>query len=260
MPPDLEPLLERFVRACMNAFGEERVEGIVLHGSAAKGGSIPGFSDVDLMAFLAAECFDSTGSLPDDAVFAIQEAIGPLPWREAGFLYPQAYFYDARRLPDWWTGPAPGAYRVLWGRLPEQAKPTAEGLRESSRHFLREVLSQYISRDLGGFVDAPDDTLPRRVRLLGTRVAPALFALLAHDADDALQVWAQPKTDALDGLEKRYPKEEGPALVRSFYEDVASLYGSVFDGGLARKTFRVGIAFLRWAERKGQSLPELPPS
>jgi predicted nucleotidyltransferase len=39
---DLDALLERFVRACLEVFGQGRVEGIVLHGSALKGGNIPG--------------------------------------------------------------------------------------------------------------------------------------------------------------------------------------------------------------------------
>jgi hypothetical protein len=69
------------------------------------------------MVFLTPDCFNGQGDLPDEQVFAIQERIGPLPWREAGFLYPQAYCYDARRLPPWRNGPVPGAYRALWGRL-----------------------------------------------------------------------------------------------------------------------------------------------
>jgi Nucleotidyltransferase domain len=254
--PDLEYLLERFARACLDVLGEERVEGIILHGSAVKGGGIPGYSDIDFMVFLSPDCFDSNGDLPDDAVFAIQERIGPLPWREAGFLYPQAYFHDSRRLPDWWTGPVPGAYRVLWGHLPTEAQPTPDGLRTSSLRFLKKVLPQYISRDLGGFIDAPDDTLPRRVRLLGTSVAPTIYALLGHDAVDVMQVWALPKNEALRRLEERHPSAEGPAMARRFYRDVARLYEGEFDAGLGRRTFRAGITFLRWAERVGRSLAE----
>jgi hypothetical protein len=252
---DLTSLLERFVRACLDVFGEDRVEGIVLHGSAHKGGSIPGFSDIDFMVFLAQACFDEHQQLPDELVFAIQERIGPLPWREAGFLYPQAYFYDARRLPEWWTGPAPGAYRELWGRLPPEAASTAEGLRTSSTRFLKETLSDYIARDLAGFIDANNDTLPRRVRLLGTAVTPTVFALTAYDAEDALEVWAQPKFEALRRLKERYGEAEGPALAQRFYDNVRLLYADEFDADLARQTFRIGIEFLRWAEQIGETLP-----
>lgn len=250
MPVDLEPLLARFVRACLDVFGEQRVEGIVLHGSVVKGGGIPGFSDIDFMVFLTAGSFDEQCLLPDDHVFAIQERIGPLPWREAGFSYPQAYFYDARALPSWWTGPTPGAYRVLWGRLPEEAQPTAEHLRSQSLRFLKQTLSDYIARDLSSFIDSSDDMLWRRVRLLGTSVTPAMFALVAYDAADALAVFALPKFDALARLEARHPNDEGPALAHRYYELVARLYSSeTFDVDLGREAFRTGIAFLRWAQR-----------
>ncbi len=257
---NLESLLDAFVQACLDVFGQERVEGIVLHGSALKGGGIPGYSDIDFQVFLSPECFDERGELPDESVFAVQKRIGPQPWREAGFLYPQAYFYDARRLPSWWTGPVPGAYRVLWGRLPAEAAPTPERLRASSLRFLKEELPQHIASDLRNFADAADDSLPRRVRLLGTTVTPTIFALAGHDAEDVLELWAQPKFEALARLEERYPEAEGPSLARRFFEGVRRLYGGEFDGDLGRETFRTGIAFLRWAEAVAQSLPEPPAS
>ena len=253
---NLDALLDRFVSTCLDVFGRERVEGVVLHGSAVKGGGIAGFSDVDFMVFLSPDCFGEHGNLSDESTFAVQERIGPLPWREAGFLYPQAYFYDAQRLPSWWTGPVPGSYRVLWGELPAETMPTPDGLRAASVRFLKETLPEYIAADLSGFVDAPDDTLPLRVRLLGTRVTPTIFALAGHDAVDVLELWALPKLDALARLATRYPDAEGPALARRFYESVARLYRNEFDPDLGRQTFRTGIAFLRWAERIGQALPE----
>jgi predicted nucleotidyltransferase len=250
---DLELLLDRFVSACLDVFGRERVEGIILHGSAHKGGGIPGYSDIDFMVFLTRECFDAQGELLDELVFAIQERIGPLPWQGAGFLDGQAYFYDARRLPPWWAGPVPGSYRVLHGRLPDEAVPTAERLRAASFRFLREELPQQVARDLASFADAADASLPRRLRLLGTRVTPAIFALAGHDADDVLELWAQPKFEALARLEARYPDDEGPALARRFYDNIARLYGEQFDADLGRETFRLGIAFLRWATQTALS-------
>jgi len=256
---DLSSLLDRFLSACLDVFGRERVEGVILHGSAYKGGRIDGYSDVDFMVFLAPDCFGDGAVLHDELAFAIQERVGPLPAREAGFVYLQAYFYDARRLPDWWTGPAPGAYRVLWGRLPPEAVPTADRLRAASLRYLKRDLPRNISRDVTNFADGDDASLPRRVRLLGTSVTPAVFALAGHDTDDPLEVWAQPKFEALRRLETRYPHEDGPALARRFYDLVARLYRGQFDAALAREAFRAGVAFLRWVERTAQSLPE-PPS
>ena len=103
----LERLTDGFVEACRDIFGEENIQGIILHGSAVKGGVIPGYSDIDFMVFLTPDALDERGKLPDQVAFAMQERIGPMPWREAGFGYPQAYFYDVSTLPEWWTGPTP---------------------------------------------------------------------------------------------------------------------------------------------------------
>jgi hypothetical protein len=247
---DVDALIGRFVAACLEVLGEERVEGIVLHGSAVKGGGIPGYSDIDFMVFLTPEAFDGDGNLPDEAAFALQERIGPLPWRDAGVLYPQAYFYDARRLPDWWTGPAPGAHQVLFGRLPEAAVPTAERLRAIEARYLSEVLPGRTTANVQNFADGDDASLARRVRLLGTDVTPTVFALATAASDDPLELWALPKFEALARIEALYPEDEGPALARRFYEQVAALYGNEpFDADLGRQAFRTGVAFLRWAER-----------
>ncbi|MEX1254239.1 MAG: nucleotidyltransferase domain-containing protein [Dehalococcoidia bacterium] len=250
MTPDVDALVARFVRACLEVFGEQGVEGIVLHGSVVKGGSIEGFSDVDFMVFLTPDAFDPEGNLPDDMAFAMQERIGPLPWREAGILYPQAYFYDARRLPDWWSGPAAGSFRVLLGRLPDEAAPTAERLRASAARYLRDELSKRITSSVQNFADGDDASLSRRVRLLGTDVTPAVFSLVTPASDDPLELWALHKFEALARLEALYPGNDGPALGRRFYEQVGALYGhEPFDAELARQAFRTGVAFLRWAEK-----------
>ena len=63
-------------------------------------------------------------------------------------------------------------------------------------------------------------------------------------------LWALPKFDALAKLEARYPEEEGPALARRFYDNVAHLFADeAFDADLGRETFRLGVRFLRWAQR-----------
>src|SRR5437899_50124 len=107
----LNQLLHEFVGACLDVFGDQRVECVMLHGSSVKGGAIPGFSDVDLMVFLSADCFNRGEVLRDELAFAIQQRTGAMPWREAGFLYHQGFFRNAESFENWWT--IPGAYRLL---------------------------------------------------------------------------------------------------------------------------------------------------
>ena len=209
------------------------------------------------MGFLAPASLDEDGSLPDEAAFAMQERIGPMPWREAGFGYPQAYFYNARTLPAWWTGPVPGAYRELHGALPPAALATEDGLRAGARRLLRETISSRLNGMVSNYADSVDEQLPRRVRLLGTDLTPAMFALASLHAEDILPLWAKPKFEVLEIVEQAYPDAEGPAQARQFYANVERLFGDDFDTALGRETFRGGVAFLRWAEHIGRSLDEV---
>jgi hypothetical protein len=251
---DLEPLLDGFVKACRDIFGADKIEGIILHGSAVKGGIIPGYSDIDFMVFLTPNAFDD-GILSDEAAFAMQERIGPMPWREAGFGYPQAYFYDVRRLAEWWTGPVPGAYRALIGELPDAARATQEGLHAGARRLLSETLLSRLDGMVSNYADSSDVQLPRRVRLLGTDLTPTVFSLASLHTDDLLTLWGRPKFDALKIVEDAYPNADKPALARQFYANVQQLYGQNFDVQLGRETFQVGVAFMRWAQEIGASLP-----
>jgi len=251
---DLDMLLDAFTGACRNVFGDERIEAVILHGSAHKGGTIPGYSDIDFMVFLTPDAFDEHDKIADDAAIALQKEIGSLPWRKAGFGYPQAYFHDARKLPEWWTGPVPGAYRELYGTLPETALATEEGLRSGACRFLRETLTPRINAMVTNYADSADDQLPRRVRLLGTDLSPAVFSLASLHSGDLLALWARPKLEALTIVEAAYPNARGPALAREFYAACGQLYGTNFDTGLARSTFRTGVAFLRWAADVGRSI------
>ncbi len=251
----MQPLLDGFVQACRDIFIDEHIEGIVLHGSAVKGDIIPGYSDIDFMVFLAPNAFDAHGNLPDEAAFAMQQRIGPMPWREAGFGYPQAYFYDVRTLPDWWTGPVPGAYRELFGALPEKALATKAGLRSGVRRLLSETLPDRLNGMVSNFADSADAQLPRRVRLLGTDLTPTVFSLASLHTEDILALWAKQKLEALALVEDAYPNASGPKLAREFYRNVERLYVGDFDTHLGRQMFRTGVAFMRWAEEIGRSLP-----
>jgi hypothetical protein len=172
---EIESLLDRFVEACISVFGEGRVEAIIVHGSAVKGGALRGYSDLDFQVYLRPDCFAAEGHILDDLALAIQERIGPLPWEQAGVSYPQAYFHDRHRMPSGWVGPAPGSYRELFGQLPREVKPTADQYRQAARRLLGGLPAR-IRQSLESFAGSSDAMLPRRIRLLGTDIAPTIFA------------------------------------------------------------------------------------
>ncbi len=259
----VEALLAAFTRACLDVFAPDRVTGVVAHGSAIKGGLIPGFSDADFMVFLTPDCFEpgpetdpELQTLPDQSAFDLQERIGGLPWRESGFGYPQAYFYDPARMPDWWTGPAPGAYRVLHGRLPDGFEATDERLRRASERFLRQ-LRRTTAADIRNFADSIDDQVPRRLRLICTSVTPAIFSLATLDEDSPTKLWAGTKFEALERLRQLYPAASGPAMAVDLYARLRTLYSAaIFDLKAGRDAYRLAVAFLRWTEGIASARPE----
>src|SRR5262245_36553510 len=89
--------------------------GLIAHGSAVKGGFIPGCSDIDLQLYLDQAAFGEGGQLPIELCFAIHRDLSQID--PAPFQYIQCYALTAR-LPDGYVGPIPGAYHLIAGALP----------------------------------------------------------------------------------------------------------------------------------------------
>ncbi len=106
--------------------------GVLVHGSALKGGYISGGSDVDLQLYLEPSAFNSNGDLALELCIAIQRdlsKIDPTP-----FQYIQGY-----ALPPYprkgFSRPIPGAYHMVAGRLPVP-EATEDELQIAARHAL----------------------------------------------------------------------------------------------------------------------------
>jgi len=233
--------------------------GLVVHGSAVKGGTIPGCSDLDFQLYLEPEALTWHGQLPLELGFAIRRDLdGIQMWP---FRYVQCYTLTPK-VPEGWVGPIPGAYRLIAGRLPV-AEATAEQLRHSAARSLSALAAPtYLvgkllgpdgehSRAVGGV------RLARNLRLLCTQVWPALYQVLTLREEDVLAVWRLPKAEAI----ARLPQETGlwqagaefHRAVLAYYPAEASL-----EGALA--IMRAGVDFLQaakswWEEKGGDDQP-----
>lgn len=248
-----EPLLRQYVDACVDVFGDHLIA-IVLHGSSVKGGFIAGYSDVDFMVFLAAQCFDEFG-MDRDLAFAIQRHTSAIDWRSAGAMYCQAYFYNPDDVPAWWTGPIPGAHRVLYGAVPAHLVATPGRLRETGREYLMHQLPGQIASSVANWADAMDATLARRVRLIGTAVNPALYALLAIQTGDPIAVWTRPRAANLPALASLHPGVAAHAR-RYFALAPEFLNSAQSDIATAREAYAAAIDMLIAAHRAALALEE----
>jgi hypothetical protein len=214
--------------------------GLIAHGSAVKGGVIPGCSDLDFQLYLDDAAFRWRGQLPLELVFAIGHDLvgidlGP-------FRYIQCY--AKRPEPEeGFVGPIPGAYHLIAGRLPVP-EATAEQLRESARQALTRLNPATAFR-IGPLLGPGGVRLARNLRLLCTIVWPVLYQVLTLQQEDALAIWRLPKDQAIDRLPPGTALHQSAA---SFYRAVRRYYPAEDSLEDAFALIESGVAFLEAAK------------
>jgi hypothetical protein len=88
--------------------------GLLIYGSALKGGFIPGCSDVDPQLYLDESAFTADGQLPLDLCLAIHRNLATVD--PAPFRYLRCVALSSTWPPDY-VGPIPSAYHVIAGTL-----------------------------------------------------------------------------------------------------------------------------------------------
>ncbi len=223
--------------------------GLMIHGSALKGGFIPGCSDIDLHVYVDDAAFTAQGQLPLALCLAIQQELAQID--PSPFQYIQCYALPPR-LPAHRLGPAPGAYQMLMGLLPVP-EVTAQQLREAARTALMELQSppEYITRDL---LQSGGGKLERLVRLVCTDVWPALYQVLTLQEEDDVRVWGLPKEQAIALVA---PETTQGQAIRAFYEQVYAYYTVQASVSGALQVISSAVAFLSaakswWEENSGK--------
>ena len=87
--------------------------------------------------------------------------------------------------------------------------------------------------------------LARSLRLLCTQVWPTLYQVLTLQQGDAIDVWCQPKEQAMEKLPKRTALG---SAIRWFYRAVQAHYTAEDDLDGALRVIESGVAFLEAAK------------
>ena len=222
--------------------------GLIVFGSAVRGGFIRGCSDIDFQLFLDADAFDSDGCLPLALGLEIHRDLANIDPRP--FRYIQCTPTSVRQTVNDNPGPVPGTYRVVRGRLPV-AEASAEQLVASARQALAalEPSPEFVRK---GLLDHGDGRLERDVRLLCTKVWPILYHVLSLHSDDPISAWQLPKDRACNAL----PEDLGlRRQMLEFYGSVLMHYRKERSGpDTALDLIEKGVACLtsakRWWEQK----------
>ncbi|HEY0071154.1 MAG TPA: hypothetical protein VGE04_14405 [Chloroflexia bacterium] len=220
--------------------------GLLVHGSALKGGFIPGCSDIDLQLFLHNSIFDETGNIPLDVAAAIQADLAKID--PAPFQYIQCYPIPEHAQadspePDYLL--VPGTYHVLAGSIP-RPEATPEQVRTKALNYMNKLQPGDLT-DANHLLEHGGGRLERRVRLLCTDVWPTLYSLLVCTANDPLEAWRLPKQEAI----ARLPEDEQVGRqIRAFYDSVWAYYGGSQTVEAALVLYKNGAAFLYAAKEQ----------
>jgi hypothetical protein len=233
--PEAQPVVEKAALVYMHHTARH-FEGLLAHGSAVKGGWVPGVSDIDLQLYLKPAAFQPDGNLPFELTVAIHRDLARID--PAPFQYIQCYAFGGI-VRAGWTGPIPGTYTVLAGRLPV-AEATAEELRASAHDMLAglDPVPRYLK---DGLLDHGRWRLAHRLRWLTTEVWPALYALHIVRGAEPIATWNLTKQQAMAALPADSPERK---LIESFYDALVRYFPEITDPGTALDALVHGTNFL----------------
>lgn len=232
---EAKAIVEQAARVYIEHTGDNFI-GLIVHGSALKGGIIPGSSDIDLQLFLRDSAFDKNGMLPLEMYLKIHKDLANIN------TFPFSYIQcDAMGtiLPEGYVGPVSNAYHLVAGTLPV-AEATNEQLKKLAEQSLSglEPTPKYFST----LLDHGSERLTRVTRLLCTQVSPTLYNAVAVslEEEDVFRIWSMPRSE----IRKLLPQEEMKHYAHQFYECVGRFYPnqtSVID---ALEMIKYGSLFL----------------
>lgn len=219
--------------------------GLVVQGSAVKGGFIAGCSDIDYILYVEDAALNETNKLPAKLCLAIHRDLSSIDVRPFRYIQCSVLSSETNR----YLGPIPGSYRLLAGRLlvPEA---TDDQIYDDAVRSLN-GLNPERAFDTHGLLDHGEDRIERCTRLMCTVVWPVAFQLLTVIHKDGTRVWNLPKQEAVSLL------SAVPAVaeeITSFHAAVQSYYPQQDCVEKALQVIRDGMAFLDAAKRCWESI------
>lgn len=233
--PEAQPIVERAAMVYIK-HTEPWFIGLVAHGSALKGGVIPGCSDIDFQLYLKREAFTANNRLPIRLGITIHRDLAEI--NPSPFGYIQCYPLSST-LPEGWSGPIPGAYHLVAGRLPVP-EATAQELRNLTRERL-DRLTATLGYVGGNLLEHGAGRLEKVVRYLCTDVWSTLYGVLTIQIGDPIGVWNLTKYQAMDMLPSGSTLDHA---IREFYSAIRAYYPAQASTERALVVIECGAAFL----------------
>lgn len=216
--------------------------GLLVHGSALKGGVIPCCSDIDFQLYLEDDAF-AGGQLRLDIALAIQRDLSPIDVAPFQYIQGWARPRHAGRAEKGSLGPIPGTYHMLAGTLPIPEATLEEALARSRESL--DASRTYLGNDLlhhGG------GRLERTTRYVCTDVWPVLFSVLLLRERD-LSIWRLTKEEAIARL-----PEPVRSAAEEFLRRVCGHYMGNGDVSTALALIEQGVKTIHLAQKAADGL------
>lgn len=164
-------------------------KGLILHGSAHKGGAIAKSSDIDFRLYLDDEIFNNNGTLPLEMYLKINEDLSLINIKP--FSYIQCDAIPISKLQDD-IGLVQGSYRLISGNIPIKEASNLE-LKNEAENQLSNL--ETVPGCFSSLLDCGGDRIERLIRLLSTQVWPILFHTATLENGDGNFIWKLPKNE-----------------------------------------------------------------
>ncbi|MFB9329253.1 hypothetical protein ACFFSY_25230 [Paenibacillus aurantiacus] len=187
--------------------------GLIVQGSAVKGGVIPGSSDIDYVLYVVDEALSEAGRLPLSLCLAIHRELSRID--PAPFRYIQ--FSVASKETCAYLPPIAGTYRLLAGRLLLPEATNAQILADAEASLRR--LNPAAVFDSHSLLDHGEDRIERCARLMCTIAWPVAYQLLTLLHGDGVHVWCLTKQEVAARL----------AAVPDIAEEITHFHEAVLD-------------------------------
>lgn len=239
LQPVARSIVRRLAQVYVAHLGTDLIS-LVAHGSAVKGGIIPGGSDVDVVTFVDPASLTPGGELPLERALGLHRdlaRIDPAPFRYLqGRINPSGEEFS--------VGFIPGTYHVVAGS-PDVPLATGAELLDAAKTALAALEpAARCDKISHALLDHGEGRLDRQVRYLCTDVWPVMYHVACIHMGDGLAAWQRTKPEVVRLLGD--DPVIGPPLTR-WFETVHRHYatGEVVDSALA--TIQAGVGFIEGA-------------
>jgi hypothetical protein len=239
--PEAREIVARLTDLCELQFGPD-LRTLLIHGSAAKGGIIPGSSDLDFVMIIEPRLLTPGGELPFDRAVAFHAELAHID--PAPFLYLQGNVYPQGSPKG--VGFIPGTYHIALGD-PEVPLATSDALLDSARTSLARCDPERYRNDRSNaLLNHGETRLFRQVRWMCTDIWPMAFHIATLVEGNGIRAWQRTKHQTVAFLA---PDPVVGAPLQGWLDTVTRHYAVGETTATALEALSVGVAFLEAASR-----------